>query len=57
MEILGKLAAGGSAKSIASKLGLAVATVNRHVANIYGKIGVSSRAAATAYALKYRIRD
>src|SRR5262249_28718495 len=55
MEILGKLAAGGSAKTIASELGLSVATVNRHVANVYQKIGVNSRAAATVYALKHRI--
>jgi DNA-binding CsgD family transcriptional regulator len=55
MEILGKLAAGGSAKAIASELGLSVATVQRHVANIYTKIAVNSRAAATAYALKHRI--
>jgi DNA-binding NarL/FixJ family response regulator len=55
MAILGKLAAGGSAKAIASDLGLGVATVNRHLANIYQKIGVNSRVAATAYALKHRI--
>jgi DNA-binding NarL/FixJ family response regulator len=55
MEILGKLAAGGSAKTIAADLGLSVATVNRHVANVYAKIGVTSRAAATAYALKHGI--
>ncbi|MFT3695895.1 MAG: AAA family ATPase [Kofleriaceae bacterium] len=55
MEVLGKLAVGGSAKTIASDLGLSVATVNRHVANVYAKIGVSSRAAATAYALKHGI--
>ena len=55
MEILGKLAAGGSTKAMASELGLSVATVNRHVANIYAKIGVNSRVAAAAYALKHRI--
>jgi len=55
MEILGKLAAGGTAKTIASALGLGVATVNRHLANIYPKIGVNTRVAATAYALKHHI--
>jgi DNA-binding NarL/FixJ family response regulator len=55
MEILGMVAAGGSAKTVASELCLSVATVNRHVANIYEKIGVNSRAAATVYALKHRI--
>ncbi len=55
VEVLGLLAAGGTAKTIASRLALSVATVNRHVANIYEKIGVNSRAAATAYALKHGI--
>jgi DNA-binding CsgD family transcriptional regulator len=55
MEILGRLAAGGSAKEIACDLSLSVATVQRHVANIYTKIGVNSRVAATAYAFKHRI--
>jgi DNA-binding CsgD family transcriptional regulator len=55
MEVLGRLAAGGSAKTIASDLGLSVATAKRHVANVYAKIGVNSRAAATAYALKHGI--
>jgi DNA-binding CsgD family transcriptional regulator len=55
MEILGKLAAGDRSKIIAADLGLSVATVNRHIANIYTKIGVSSRAAATAYAVKHRL--
>ena len=57
MEILAKLAAGGSAKAIASELKLSVATVQRHVANIYTKIGVNSRVAATAYAFKHGIRQ
>jgi DNA-binding CsgD family transcriptional regulator len=57
MEILAKLAAGGRAKAIASELKLSVATVQRHVANIYTKIGVNSRVAATAYAFKHGIRQ
>jgi DNA-binding NarL/FixJ family response regulator len=55
MEVLAKLAAGGSAKAIASDLSLSVATVQRHVANIYSKIGVNSRVAAAAYAIKHGI--
>lgn len=55
LEVLSLLAAGSTAKKIASQLALSVATVNRHVANIYEKIGVKSRAAATAYALKHGI--
>jgi DNA-binding NarL/FixJ family response regulator len=55
VEVLSLLAAGSTAKTIASRLALSVATVNRHVANIYEKIGVNSRAAATAYALRHGI--
>ena len=47
------LAQGGSNDAIASELVLSVRTVERHVENIYGKIGVSgrsARAAATAWA-------
>jgi DNA-binding NarL/FixJ family response regulator len=55
MEILSKLASGGIAKTIASDLRLSLATVKRHLANIYQKIAVNSRVAATAYAMKHHI--
>jgi DNA-binding CsgD family transcriptional regulator len=51
-EVLALMAAGGSNRTIAGKLGLSPKTVNRHVENIFGKLGVSSRAAAVAKALK-----
>jgi DNA-binding NarL/FixJ family response regulator len=38
-------------REIASRLVLSVPTVDRHVANIYAKIGARRRADATAYAL------
>jgi DNA-binding CsgD family transcriptional regulator len=50
LEVLHHLAAGESNKAIAADLVLSVRTVDRHVSNIYTKLGVSSRAAATAYA-------
>jgi len=50
-EILTLLAAGHSNKEIARQLYLSVHTVQRHVANIYAKIGVPNRAEATAYTL------
>jgi DNA-binding NarL/FixJ family response regulator len=34
---------------------LADKTVDRHVSNIYAKLGVSSRAAATAYGYQHRL--
>ena len=52
-EVLHLLAQGRSNDAIASELVLSVRTVERHVENIYGKIGVSgrsARAAATAWA-------
>ncbi len=51
-EVLALMAAGGSNRTIAGELGLSPKTVNRHVENIFGKLGVSSRAAAVAKALK-----
>lgn len=53
VEVLRLLAAGSSNKQIAPELYLSVRTVERHVANIYGKIGASGRANATAYALSH----
>jgi DNA-binding CsgD family transcriptional regulator len=50
--VLALMAAGGSNRTIAGKLGLSPKTVNRHVENIFGKLGVSSRAAAVAKGLK-----
>ena len=51
-EVLSFLAAGSTNREIASELGLSPKTVNRHVENIFDKLGVSSRAAAVATGLK-----
>lgn len=51
-EVLVLMAAGNSNRMIAGKLDLSPKTVNRHVENIFGKLGVSSRTAAVAKALK-----
>jgi DNA-binding NarL/FixJ family response regulator len=48
-EILRCIAAGHSNKAIARTYGLSVHTVKRHVANILGKIGVSSRVQAAMW--------
>jgi DNA-binding NarL/FixJ family response regulator len=50
LEVLRMVAAGRTNKAIAAELVLSVRTVDRHVSNIFAKLGVSSRAAATAYA-------
>ena len=52
LEVLGLLAAGESNSQIARRLGLSTHTVERHVANLYRKIGARGRADATAYALR-----
>ncbi len=50
LEVLRLVATGATNRAIAEKLVLSERTVDRHVSNIFGKLGVSSRAAATAYA-------
>ena len=50
LEILRMVATGAGNRAIAQELFLSEKTVARHVANIFGKLDVSSRAAATAYA-------
>jgi DNA-binding CsgD family transcriptional regulator len=50
LEVLRLLSAGETNRQIAESLVLSVRTVDRHVSNIYAKLGVSSRAAATGYA-------
>ena len=49
------LAAGRTNKTIAAELVLSERTVDRHVSNIFTKLGVSSRTAATAYAYKQQL--
>ena len=55
LQVLRLVAAGKTNHAIATNLVLAEKTVDRHVSNIYTKLGVSSRAAATAYAYQHRL--
>jgi DNA-binding CsgD family transcriptional regulator len=55
LEVLRHLAAGETNKAIAADLVLSERTVDRHVSNLFAKLGVSSRAAATAYAYEHRL--
>ncbi|MEU7068528.1 LuxR C-terminal-related transcriptional regulator [Streptomyces narbonensis] len=49
-EVLRLVAEGGTNKDIAQALVISEHTVSRHLNNIFAKLGVGSRAAATAYA-------
>ena len=55
LEVVRLVAAGGTNKAIAAELVLSERTVDRHVSNIFAKLGVSSRAAATAYAYEHKL--
>ncbi len=52
VEVLGLVAAGLTDAQVAERLVLSVRTVHSHVRSIYRKVGVSSRSAATGYALR-----
>jgi DNA-binding NarL/FixJ family response regulator len=52
-EVLGLLASGLSNKQIAGQLYLSPATVERHLATVYRKLGVTGRVEATRYAMAH----
>ena len=45
-EVLQLLAEGDDNKTIAAALGITINTVEKHLSNIYRKLGITSRAAA-----------
>ncbi len=55
VEVLRLLAAGLTDLQIAEKLILSPRTVHTHISSIYSKLGVTSRSAATRYALEHRL--
>lgn len=54
-EVLRLVATGKTNKQIAAELSLSEHTISRHLQNIFAKLGVSSRAAATAFAFEHRL--
>jgi NarL family two-component system response regulator LiaR len=54
-EVLDLVVKGLSNQQIANALVISVATVKAHVSNILSKLQVSSRAEATAYAIKHKV--
>ena len=55
LEVLRLVTSGKSNREIAAKLVISEHTVARHLQNIYGKLRVSSRAAATAFAFEHEL--
>ena len=53
IQVLELIAAGRTNRQIAGELFISEKTVARHVSNIFTKVAVSSRAAATAYAYRH----
>ena len=53
LQVLRLVATGATNKGIATVLSLSEKTVDRHVSNIFGKLCVASRAAATAFAYEH----
>ena len=55
LQVLRLITAGKTNKAIATELFLSERTIDRHVSNIFGKLNVPSRAAATAYAYDHKL--
>jgi len=53
VEVLGLVATGLTNAQVAKELFLSPRTVQRHLNSIYHKLGVSSRTAATRFAVEY----
>jgi HD-GYP domain-containing protein (c-di-GMP phosphodiesterase class II) len=52
-EVVGMLARGLQTKQVARALGISVKTADRHIQNAYRKIGISTRAGATLFAMEH----
>jgi len=57
LEVLRLVADGRTATGIATQLFISSRTAEHHIQHIYTKIGVSSRAAATRWAIKHQVVD
>lgn len=57
IEVLRLIAGGKSNRTIGEALGISINTVDRHVTNIYTKIGAGNRAEAASYAVRTHLVD
>jgi DNA-binding CsgD family transcriptional regulator len=55
LQVLERIAAGKTNRAIARELNVSERTIDRHVSNILVRLGVPSRAAATAYAYSHKL--
>jgi DNA-binding CsgD family transcriptional regulator len=55
VDVLREIAAGRSNKEIADILSISGRTVDRHIANLYTKIGAHNKADAASYAFRHRL--
>ncbi len=55
VDVLRLISLGSTNREVAKKLYISPKTVGRHIENIYGKIGVSTRPAATLFAMQHRL--
>ncbi len=55
IQVLRLLTMGLTSAQIANQLVISLTTVNTHVGSIYTKLGVSSRSAATRYAVEHHL--
>ena len=55
VEVLRLVAKGCTNRDVAAMLFISERTVHRHLSNIFIKLGISSRSAATAYAFEHGI--
>jgi DNA-binding NarL/FixJ family response regulator len=57
LKVLSLIAHGKTNKEIAASLHLGEGTVRNYVSSIFGKLGLSNRAEATAYAVRHNLDD
>ena len=55
IQVLRLVAAGNTNRQIAAALFISERTVERHLSNIFNKLDLTSRSAATAYAYKHQL--
>jgi DNA-binding CsgD family transcriptional regulator len=55
VQVVRLIASGKTNRAIAVKLGISEKTVARHISNIFIKLGISSRSAATAFAYQHEL--